>query len=255
MAATPPRPASPASHPLVAPKPAHPLQISPNLEALLEHDELTRRNSSSPTSAHYTTTSPEFPFSLPPPPPRKVKSSLKTVQREQEPFPTMRIKEVQRRKAAVGSDFWPDALPITYPPDGATGQPTSASSSRPATPNPYLNPTPILGPINTPPHSDSDELPTPKQSEKTFPSEPQSEPSRSAVDTWGRASASDPSRPSTALNKVEKILWMGRDSLNLFSGPANGLKRHDSGRRNGYAECGDFDAVQGNPILWLRRVG
>lgn len=155
MAATPPRPASPASRPLVVPKSGHALQISPNLEALLEHDELTRRSSGSPTSSYCTTTSPEFLISLPPPPPRKAKISLRTGQREQEPIPTMRSKEIVQRKK-IGSDFWPGALPKTSPPDGnAAGQPMSASSSRPVTSNPYLNPTPILRPINTPPHSDS----------------------------------------------------------------------------------------------------
>lgn len=145
MAATPPRPASPSSRPLVVPKAGHPLQISPNLEALLEHDELTRRNSSSPTSAYHTTASPDFPFSLPPPPPRKAKNSLRA---GQEPFPTTRSKEVQRRK--IGADFWPDALPTAFPPDGSpAGQPTSGTSSRPVTPNPYLNPTPILRPVDT----------------------------------------------------------------------------------------------------------
>lgn len=40
---------------------------------------------------------------------------------------------------------------------------------------------------------------------------------------------------------------MGRDSLNLFSSSANGVKR-DSDRRNDRTESGDVDAVQGNPI-------
>lgn len=90
----------------------------------------------------------------------------------------------------------------------------------------------------------ADEHPTPKASEKTCPAVPKSEPSRSA-ETRCRASAPDPShRPS----KVEKILWMGRDSLNLFSGSATGLRRNDR------AECGDVDAVQGNPIRRLRAL-
>lgn len=71
--------------------------------------------------------------------------------------------------------------------------------------------------------------------------------SRVAPETRVRAGAPDPShRPSTALHKVEKKLWMGRDSLSLFSGPANAVKR-GSDRRNDHIESGDFDAVQGNP--------
>lgn len=148
MAATPPRPASPAPRSAVAPKPGRSLQISPNLEALLQHDELTRRNSSSPTSAYHASPSSEFPISLPPPPPRKAKGSRKAGQREQEPFPTTRSKEQRRRSAVVGSDFWfPSA---TFPPDGGTaGQSAPGTSSRPVTPNPYLNPAPVLAPINT----------------------------------------------------------------------------------------------------------
>jgi hypothetical protein len=238
MAAT-PRSALPA---LVAPQPLHNLQISPNLEALLQHDELTRRNSSSPTSAYNASPSSGFPISLPPPPPRKAKGSRMAGQREQEPFPTTRSKEQRRKSAVVGSDFW---LPGT-PDRCAAGQSTVDPSSRPMTPNPYLNPTPILGPINTPPHPDFDEAPTPKQADRSLPNEPKSESSRSAAEVRGRASASD-HRPSNALHKVEKILWMGRDSLNLFSG-----SRNDSDRRNDRAEPGDVDAVQGsNPILWI----
>ena len=40
---------------------------------------------------------------------------------------------------------------------------------------------------------------------------------------------------------------MGRDSLSLFSGSANGIKPSDSDRRNDRAGP-DLDAVQGNPI-------
>lgn len=276
MAATPPRPASPTT--VVVPKSGHALQISPNLEALLEHDELTRRNSNSPTSAHHTWTSSGFPISLPPPPPRKTQGGRKTGQREQEPpLPTTRSKEGQWCKARVGSDVWLDALPATLPPDGsAAGQSVFTSSYRPVTPNPYLNEAPILRPIITQPHPDigtpsftvrdpptaclnlalPDEAQTPKQAEKTFPIDPKSESSRSPAEPRGRPSPSDPScRSSAALNKVEKILWMGRDSFSLFSGSGSGSKRNDSDRRSDRAECGDIDAVQGNPIfvssVWL----
>ena len=64
----------------------------------------------------------------------------------------------------------------------------------------------------------------------------------------GRASASDHC-PLNALCKVEKILWMGRDSLNLFSS-----SRSASDRRNNRAEPGGVDAVQGSPILLILRV-
>lgn len=151
MAATPPRPISPVSHPAATvPKPGHALQISPNLEALLEHDELTRRNSSSPTSAYHTTSSTEFAISLPPPPPRKAQG----YRRPGEPaLLTTRSKEGQWRRALC-SDLWPDGLPPTLPPDGSTaGQ--SPSSSRPVTPNPYINPTPVLGPMMAQPHTDT----------------------------------------------------------------------------------------------------
>lgn len=153
MAATPPRPASPAPRLVGVPKPPHNLQISPNLEALLQHDELTRRNSSSPTSTYYSSPSSGVPFSLPPPP-RIANGGRKAGRHEQEPFPTTRGKESQRRKSAVvGSDFWPGVLP-SLPDGSAAGQSSSDSSSRPVTPNPYLNPAPILAPINISPHQD-----------------------------------------------------------------------------------------------------
>ena len=231
MAATPPRSASPVF------VPAHGLQISPNLEALLEHDELTRRNSGSPTSAFYTTSSPEFPISLPPPPPRNA-LTRKVGQREQD-APVMAR---QRKKTC---EIWTDALPQ----DG--GPP--ASSSRPVTPNPYLNPTPVWNPIATQPHTDSttalchtspclpcltDDAQTPRQVVKTLGNEPRPDTPRS--DSRGRPS------PSSAFNKVEKLLWIGRDSLNLFS--AAGSKRGD---RSDRVEGGDLDAVQGNPLFTL----
>lgn len=145
---SPPRPASPSpSRPnVVVQKSTHALQISPNLEALLQHDELTRRNSgSSPTSGPVgpTTTPSEFPISLPPPPPRKVQGLRKASQREQEVFHTARIKEEKRKWTAIAG--WPNALPTALPPDD--GQSTTvacSNSSRPATPNPYINPTPVL---------------------------------------------------------------------------------------------------------------
>ncbi|KAG9314003.1 hypothetical protein JVU11DRAFT_4781 [Chiua virens] len=251
MAATPPRPASPVCDRTgVASRTLHALQISPNLEALLEHDELTRRSTSSPTSTFQPTLPAGFPISLPPPPPRNAQGGRK---REQEPIPTTRSKEAQRRKSAtVGYDSWPDALASSscLPDTTSTVHGSSSAPSRPVTPNPYINPTPVLRAINTPPPSHIDEITTPKQADRTFPNEPGADASRCSVDTRGRPSLVEPSpRPASALNKVEKILWMGRDSLNLFSGSASGLKRYDMDRRNDRAESGDFDAVQGNPNL------
>ncbi|KAG6380824.1 hypothetical protein JVT61DRAFT_5209 [Boletus reticuloceps] len=236
-AATPPRPASPAPRP-VASKPGRNLQISPNLEALLQHDELTRRNSSSPTSAYHSSPLSEFLVSLPPPPPRNAnaKGGRKASQREQEQFPTARSKDGHQRRTAIGGcDFWPVALP-TSDASAAAQSASGSSSSRPVTPNPYLNPTPVLEPINT---TDLDEAPTPKLADRSLPNIPKPDSSRPALEAR-RPTPSDPShRPSTALHKVEKILWMGRDSLSLFSGSANGVNR-----RNDRAELGDLDAVQ-----------
>ena len=106
----------------------------------------------------------------------------------------------------------------------------------------------------------ADEAQTPRLFDKYFPNEPKSDASRFAAETRGRPSLPDlPHRPASALNKVERILWMGRDSLSLFSGSASGLKRSDSDRRNDRTECGDLDAVQGNPIVplsvWFTECG
>lgn len=110
------------------------LQISPNLEALLQHDELTRRGCGSPTSLYHSS---GFAVSLPPPPPRN--TAKKAANHEN------RVKEIRRKKSNVRSDSWPDALPAMISPVGHS----SPASSRSATPNPYINPTPVLPTINT----------------------------------------------------------------------------------------------------------
>lgn len=110
------------------------LQISPNLEALLQHDELTRRGTESPTSLYHSS---GFAVSLPPPPPRN--TAKKAANHEN------RVKEIRRKKSNVRSDSWPDALPAMISPVGHS----SPASSRSATPNPYINPTPIVSTINT----------------------------------------------------------------------------------------------------------
>lgn len=117
------------------------LQISPNLEALLQHDELTRRGS--PTSLYYPTSG--FSISLPPPPPRY--PTRKPTHAETR----VNLKEIRRKKSvngiSVGSGSWPDALPSWNTPAGHSS--SSPASSRSATPNPYINPTPT---INTSDH-------------------------------------------------------------------------------------------------------
>ncbi|KAG2350882.1 hypothetical protein BDR05DRAFT_50286 [Suillus weaverae] len=114
------------------------LQISPNLEALLQHDELTRRGSASPTSLYHSIShSSGFAVSLPPPPPRN--TAKKAASHDN------RVKEIRRKKSNVRSDSWPDALPAM---NSSVGH-SSPASSRSATPNPYINPTPVVPTINT----------------------------------------------------------------------------------------------------------
>ncbi|KAF9225386.1 hypothetical protein BS17DRAFT_778527 [Gyrodon lividus] len=230
MASTPPRSYSPVLRHVTVPKPSHSLQISPNLEALLEHDELTRRNSGSPTSLynqipHLSTSG--FAISLPPPPPRSTQAVKKTGYRDHDTVSTTtRVKEVQRKKSTnIRSDSWPDALPI-FASDGVmTCQPTSTTSSRSVTPNPYLNPTPVLGTINTPDGPGVDEPLTPKQVGRSCLDEHNFESSQSTIEPRSRSTAHDSAyRSSPTLCKVEKILSKGRDSLNLFAGTAGSLK-------------------------------
>ena len=110
------------------------LQISPNLEALLQHDELTRRGAGSPTSIACSTPSSEFAVSLPPPPPRNMHAGKKA-------SPSETRKDVRRRRSFnFKSDSWPDALA----PD------TAASPANPAIPNPYINPAPVVARFDSP---------------------------------------------------------------------------------------------------------
>jgi len=112
------------------------LQISPNLEALLQHDELTRRGS--PTNLYHPISG--FSISLPPPPPRNPTKKPPHAETR------VNVKEIRRKKSVNGinvrSDSWPDALPSWSIPAGHSSP--SPTSSRSATPNPYINPTPTI---------------------------------------------------------------------------------------------------------------
>ncbi|KAG6332094.1 hypothetical protein ID866_6997 [Astraeus odoratus] len=195
------------------------LQISPNLEALLQHDELTRRSTGSPTSMSRSTrshNSSEFPISLPPPPPRNSLSSKKAVSLY-EPRP----RDVRRKRSLnFVTDRWPDALPVCTSDTAATSQAHSTSGT--AIPNPYINPAPVVA------RTDSvlDDAPfTPKPGDKPVPSELSS---RSAAEDRSRTpmpaadsrltrSSSAGYRSSPALHKVERILSKGRDSLSMLA--------------------------------------
>lgn len=115
------------------------LQICPNLEALLQHDELTRRGNGSPTGLYHPIShSSGFAVSLGPPPPRN--TVKKAANHENH------VKEIRRKKSNVRSDSWPDSLrPAMNSPVGHS----SPASSRSATPNPYIRPTPVVPTINT----------------------------------------------------------------------------------------------------------
>ncbi|KAF8841945.1 hypothetical protein BDN67DRAFT_966459 [Paxillus ammoniavirescens] len=255
MASTPPRSHSPH---VTVPKCGHPLQISPNLEALLEHDDLTRRNSGSPTSLYNQIphlSSSGFAISLPPPPPRNTQAGKKIGYRDQETASVTRAKDIQWKKNANAvCDSWPNSLPILAS-DSVVTQPTSATSSRPVTPNPYINPTPLLATINTPDGLEVDESASSKQVSKSCLNEHRYGPSRSTTEARSRSTAPDPAhRSSPALHKVERILSKGRDSLNLFASTASApklkLDNQEPDRRNSRTGCVDLSvgrpAVQDN---------
>lgn len=191
------------------------LQISPNLEALLQHDELTRRGSASPTSLYHSIShSSGFAVSLPPPPPRN--TAKKAASHDN------RVKEIRRKKSNVRSDSWPDALPAM---NSSVGH-SSPASSRSATPNPYINPTPVVPTINT--FDDREAGPTSLLSlQNGYASSTETIVSlarRSEPDVYH---TSDPPvhlmascRSSPTLHKVEKIFTKGRESLNILTSAA-----------------------------------
>ncbi|KAG2076817.1 hypothetical protein BDR04DRAFT_1227574 [Suillus decipiens] len=189
--------------------PATSLKISPDLEALLQQDELIRRASGSPTNSVSHPSG--FAVSLAPPPPRN--TVKKTANYEN------RVKEIRRKKINVRSDSWPDAL------KPAMNSPVGYSSPASAAPNPYINPTPVAPTINTfdagpisalslrNGHADSTETMA------SLPRKNKSEP-----DVYH---TTDPpvhlmtsSRSSPTLQKVEKIFTKGRESLSILTSVA-----------------------------------
>ncbi|KIL01008.1 hypothetical protein PAXRUDRAFT_821016 [Paxillus rubicundulus Ve08.2h10] len=255
MASTPPRSHSPH---VTVPRSCHPLQISPNLEALLEHDDLTRRNSGSPTGLHNQIPhlSSGFAISLPPPPPRNAQAGKKPGYRDQETASVTRTKDIHRKKNVnANCDSWSNSFPILAS-DSVMTQPTSATtSSRPVTPNPYINPTPPLRAINTPDGLEVDESALPKQVSKFCLNEHTYGSSRSTTEARSHSTAPDSThRSSPAFYKVEKILSKGRDSLSLFASTASAPKLKLNGqepdRRSSRTGCVDLSvghpAVQDN---------
>lgn len=189
------------------------LQISPNLEALLQYDELTRGSTSSPTSSRpsLTSTSSEFPFSLPPPPPRNSQPSKKATLPE-----TASTKGVRRQRGVkLRSDSWPDALLVTAPDLASPGECNTTAAS--SIPNPYINPTPVVARID----SVMDDGPsTPKPGDMFIPTESPTQVAPDAPISSPESYTSQLStahRTSPALHKVEKILSKGKDSLTMLA--------------------------------------
>ncbi|KAG1754801.1 uncharacterized protein EDB91DRAFT_253249 [Suillus paluster] len=229
--AFPPRKDSSSSFKVVLPVSS--LQISPNLEALLQHDELTRRGHSggSPTTLYHTIShSSGFAVSLPPPPPRNTAKKAFN--------PENRVKELRRKKSVnVSSDSWPDALPAMNSPVGHS----SPASSRSATPNPYINPTPIVPTIN----NTFDDREAGKSFSRSYLTSThtiigpisllsiQNDRASSTEIVHSLARKSEPdihktlpdppvlsSRSSPALHKVEKMFTKGRESLSILTSAA-----------------------------------
>ncbi|KAI6114926.1 hypothetical protein EV401DRAFT_1978871 [Pisolithus croceorrhizus] len=190
------------------------LQISPNLEALLQYDELTRGSTSSPTSSRpsLASTSSEFPFSLPPPPPRNSQSSTRKATLPETASP----KGVRRRRGVkLGSDSWPDALLVAAPDPVSPGECNTTSAT--SIPNPYINPTPVVARID----SVIDDGPsTPKPGDMFIPTESPTQVAPDAPISSPESYTSQPStahRTSPALHKVEKMLSKGKDSLTMLA--------------------------------------
>ncbi|KAI6012528.1 hypothetical protein F5J12DRAFT_818487 [Pisolithus orientalis] len=219
------------------------LQISPNLEALLQYDELTR-HSSSPTSSRpsLASTSSEFPFSLPPPPPRNSQSSRKVTTPE-----TVSPKSAGRRRGVkLRSDSWPDALLVAMP-DSASPVESNTTSAT-SIPNPFINPTPVVARFDS---VIDDGLSTPKPGDVFVPTESPTQASPNELVVSSPESYTSQSstchRASPALHKVEKMLSKGKDSLAMFATAATpgSLKQKsdslDVGRRRYRAETMDAD--------------
>lgn len=229
------------------------LQISPNLEALLQHDELSRRACGSPTSLYHPIAG--FAVSLPPPPPRN------TTKKPVNPETRVNLKEIRRKKSVnVRSDSWPDALLAC----NTSVSHSSPAPSRCATPNPFINPTPIMPPINILDARESGQCfyrklhhpftHTPfnqglslTQNDHASPSETVLPPARRSepdVRHTPSTRALSSHRSSPTLHKVEKMFSKGRESLSILTSAAipSGLKPkqddHVNRRphRNGLAE-------------------
>lgn len=178
---------------------ANSLKISPNLEALLQHDELTHGGSGSPTSPYHSISpSSGFAVSLAPPPPR---SAAKKVANHES-----RVKRIRRKKSNVRSDSWPDALPTMNSP--VVGHSSPASSRCDSTPaiNTFddgeAGPKSLLSLQNG--HASSTETIV-------------SLAHKSEPDVYR---TSDLSRSSPTLHKVEKIFTKGRGSLSILTSAA-----------------------------------
>lgn len=192
------------------------LQICPNLEALLQHDELTRRGNGSPTSLYHPIShSSGFAVSLGPPPPR---NTVKKAANHEN-----RVKEIRRKKSNVRSDSWPESLrPAMNSPVGHS----SPASSRSTTPNPYIRPTPVVPTINT------FGARTPGPTSHLSPHNGHASSTETIVSLAHKnepdvyhTSASPvhpfPScRSSPTLDKVERMFTKGRESLSILTSAA-----------------------------------
>lgn len=198
--------------------PATSLKISPNLEALLQHDELPHGVSGSPTSPYHSIShSSGFAVSLAPPPPRN--TANKVVNHEN------RVKKIRRKKSNVRSDSWPDALPAMNSPIVGHSGP---ASSRSATPNPYIKPTPVVPTINT--FDDREAGPISllslqnghaNSTETIVSLAHKSEPDVYRVHTSDSpVHLTTSCRSSPTLHKVEKIFTKGRESLSILTSAA-----------------------------------
>ncbi|KIM70154.1 hypothetical protein SCLCIDRAFT_509107 [Scleroderma citrinum Foug A] len=224
------------------------LQISPNLEALLQHDELTRRSAGSPTSLSCSTSSSEFAVSLPPPPPRNSQPCKKTSSQE------TRTKDVRRRRSVnFRSDSWPDALSILAP-DSAASQAIPASPT--ITPNPYINPAPVVARFDSP--TDDDGPPTPRQRDMHIPKQ---RSVQSLAEHRARVSSipesgspltrtSSNPRSSPAFHKVERLLTKGKDSLSMLAtAAASGSLKLKSDSVDVDRKCYRVDSLESFPTI------
>ncbi|KAI6047986.1 hypothetical protein EDC04DRAFT_2886777 [Pisolithus marmoratus] len=191
------------------------LQISPNLEALLQYDELARRSTSSPTSSR----------------PSLASSSKATLPETASP------KNVRRQRGVkLRSDSWPDALLVAAPDLASPGESNTTSAT--SIPNPFINPTPVVAKLD----SVIDDGPsTPKPGDMFIPTE---SPTQVTPDEPVSSPESYTSQSSTAhrnplaLHKVEKMLSKGKGSLVMLATAATpGSMKHRSDSLEGGRKC------------------